>query len=329
MWWSLPLVGREFLAGGEDAVGDSGGFDCGTDVVGADDVGAGEDGGYVGGGGDVEAIFHGGRGALEKNRKGRVLGEGVGEEAFAGGSGKEGQVEPAELVEVGEEWVVFVEFFAEAEAGVQDDFVARDAGGSGGFEALGEFGEDEGKDLVRRERWEGWPVLRAASGVHQDGSTVEVGAGRGHAGVPEVAADVVDDFGSGFDGVAGCSGVEGVDGEDGLGTLLEDGFDDRDDARLFFFGGEGCGVGTGGFAPDVEDVGAFVEHRHGLGEGPFGSVLGGVEVAAVGERVGCDVEDAHDECSAAQSERAGAEVPVVMAAGRERHEGILEAGSRE
>jgi hypothetical protein len=319
MWWSLPLVGREILAGGEDAVGYGGGFDCGTDLVGAEDVGAGEDGGYVGGGGGVEAIFHGGRGALEKNRKGRVLGDGVREETFAGGSGKDGQVEPAELVEVGEEWVVFVEFLAEAEAGVQDDFVARDTGGSGGLEALGEFGEDEGKDLVWRERWEGWPVLRAASGMHQDGSAVEVGAGGGHVGVPEVAADVVDDFCSGFDGVAGGAGVEGVDGEDGFGTSLEDGFDDGEDAGLFFFGGEGRGVGAGGFAPDVEDVGAFVEHRHGLGEGAFGSVLGGVEVAAVGERVGCDVEDAHDEGSAAQSECAGAEVPVVMAAGRERH----------
>ena len=31
----------------------------------------------------------------------------------------------AELVEVGEEWVVFVEVLAEAEAGIQDDSVAR------------------------------------------------------------------------------------------------------------------------------------------------------------------------------------------------------------
>ena len=60
----------------------------------------------------------------------------MGEEAFARGSGEEGQVELAELVEVGEEGVVFVELFAEAEAGVEDDFVAWDAGGGGGFEAL-------------------------------------------------------------------------------------------------------------------------------------------------------------------------------------------------
>jgi hypothetical protein len=63
-----------------------------------------------------------------------------------------------------------------------------------------------------------------------------------------------------------------------------------------------------------------------LSEGPFGSVLGGVEVAAVGEGVGGDVEDAHDEGSPAESYCAGAEAPVVMAAGGEGHGGILRQG---
>ena len=51
----LPLVGmRACLTCGQDAVGDGGGFDGGADVVDAEDVGSGEDGGYVGGGGGVE-----------------------------------------------------------------------------------------------------------------------------------------------------------------------------------------------------------------------------------------------------------------------------------
>ena len=174
------------------------------------------------------------------------------------------------------------------------------------------------------EGWERWPILRAASGVHQDGSAAELCAGGGHGGVPEVAADVVDDLGSGFDGVAGGGGVEGVDGEDGFGALLEERFDDGEDAGLFFAGGEGGGVGAGGFAADVEDIGAFVEHFDGLFEGAFRGVLGGVEVAAVGEGVGCDVEDAHDEGSPAEGEGAGAEMPVVMSAGREGHGEILD-----
>jgi len=42
-------------------------------------------------------------------------------------------------------------------------------------------------------------------------------------------------------------------------------------------------------------------------------------VTAIGEGVGCDVKDAHDEGSLAQSEAAGAEMPVVMAAGGKGH----------
>ena len=64
--WVLPLVetnGWANLEGSSlesfhDAVGYRGGFDGRADVVGANDVGAGEDGGYVGGGGGVEAILH-------------------------------------------------------------------------------------------------------------------------------------------------------------------------------------------------------------------------------------------------------------------------------
>jgi hypothetical protein len=271
----------------------------------------------------VEAVFHRGCVAAEKDSERRILGQGMGEEAFAGGSGEEGQVELAELIEVGEERVVFVEAFAEAEAWVEDNLDANDAGGGGGLEAVGEFGEDEGEDFGWCEGWEMGPVLGTASGVHQNGSAAKFGAGGGHGGVPEVAADVVDDLGSGFDGEAGGGGVEGVDGEDGLGAVFEDGCDDGEDAGLLFVGREWGGVGAGGFAADVEDVGAFVEHRECLREGSFGGVPGGVEEAAVGEAVGGDVEDAHDERPLAQSEGAGAEAPVEAGAGGEGHGAIL------
>ena len=138
-----------------------------------------------------------------------------------------------------------------------------------------------------------------------------------------MAADVVDDLGSGFDGAASGGGVEGVDGEDGVGFLFEDGFDDGEDAGLFFVGGEGSCVGASGFAAQVEDVGALFEELEGLGEGSLGGVLGGVEVAAVGEGVGRDVEDAHEDGPLAQRKGAGAEVPVVMATRGKGHGWIL------
>ena len=135
-----------------------------------------------------------------------------------------------------------------------------------------------------------------------------------------MSADVVDDLGSGLDGAVGGGGVKGVDGEDGGGLFFEDGLEDGEDAGLLFVWGERRGVGAGGLAADVEDVGALFEELEGLGYGSFGGVLRGVEVASVGEGVGCDVEDAHDDGSLAQCEGAGAEMPVVMAAGREGHE---------
>ena len=150
----------------------------------------------------------------------------------------------------------------------------------------------------------------------------------GHGWVPEVAADVVDDLDSGGDGALGGGGVVGVDREDGLRALLQNGFDDREDAGLFFFGSEGGGVGAGGFAADVEEVGSFVEHLEGVIDGAGGSAFAGVEVAAVGEAVRGDVEDAHEEGAPAEREGASAEVPVEVWAGREGHGWILDAGTR-
>ena len=99
--------------------------------------------------------------------------------------------------------------------------------------------------------------------------------------------------------------------------------------RDCLFGGERSGVGTGGFAAEVENVGAFVEHAEGLRDGALRGVFGRVVEAAVGEGVGCDVEDAHDEGSSAERERAGAEMPVVVSAGREGHGGILVLVARD
>ena len=172
-----------------------------------------------------------------------------------------------------------------------------------------------GSDFVGGERRLGAPLLGAAAGVHQDGAAAERGAGGGHGRVPEVAADVVDDLGAGLDGEAGGFGVVGVDGEDGVGAGGEDGAEDGQYAGLLFGGGDGDGVGAGGFAAEVEDVGAFVEHCERVVEGG-----GGVEeLAAVGEGVGRDVEDAHDERPRAEREGAGAKAPVEARADGKGH----------
>jgi len=123
--------------------------------------------------------------------------------------------------------------------------------------------------------------MGAAPGVHKDGSADEGGAGGGHGGIPEVTADVVNDLGSGVNGALGGCRVEGVYRQNGAGTLSEDGLDDGEDAGLLFSRAERDGVGTGGLAADVEDVGSVIEHAEGLGKSAAGGVVGGIEVAAV------------------------------------------------
>ena len=210
-----------------------------------------------------------------------------------------GRFNSIELVEAGEDGVVFVESLAEAQAGIEDDPVAGDARCGGGFEAFFKLRDDERENFAGSEGRKCGPILGAASGVHEDGSAAELGAGGRHAGIPEVSADVVDDLGSGFDGEAGGAGVEGVDGQDGFGVVLPDGFNDRECTGLLFVCCERVGVGAGGFAADVEDICAFSEHLSCLFKGAFWGVLGRVEEAAVGEGVGCDVQDAYDEGSPA------------------------------
>jgi len=145
-------------------------------------------------------------------------------------------------------------------------------------------------------------------------------AGAGHFRVPEEAADVVDDFGSGGDGGCGGRGFPGVDGEQGVGAGFEDGFDDGEDAALLFFGGDGrVFAGARGFAADVDDVGSLLEHAEGVGCGCSGIE----EAAAVGEGIGRDVEDPHDECARAEREGARTQAPDELVARREGHAVVM------
>ena len=52
-------------------------------------------------------------------------------------------------------------------------------------------------------------------------------------------------------------------------------------------------TGTGGLATDVDDVGTVVHQRHAVGD----RGLRVEELAAVGEGVGRDVDDAHDQAT--------------------------------
>lgn len=211
-----------------------------------------------------------------------------GEHGLAGDADEEGAVGDAEVGEVAEEVQVVVEGFAEAEAGVEDDACGVDAGVGEDVQSAFEIGADFGDDILVSG-----VLLHGGGGaahVHDDQAGGGFGGELDHAGVATEAGDVVDDVGSGGEGGAGDRGFHGVDGEEGAG-LAADGADDGNDAADFFFSGDGFGAGAGGFAAEVEDVGAFGEEV----EGVFDSAAGVEEAAAVGEGVRGDIDDAHDE----------------------------------
>src|SRR5208283_3611255 len=103
---------------GEDAVGEGSGVARGANVVDAQDVRSGKDGRSVG------------CGSCVLKRVGRFrLRQGVAQEAFAREAGEQREVESAEPVELREQGEIFIENLAEAEAGVEDDCLATNAGG--------------------------------------------------------------------------------------------------------------------------------------------------------------------------------------------------------
>ena len=203
----------------------------------------------------------------------------------------------AQLVEpaaVGHEREVVLVRLAEADAGVEADPLAVDAGGQQGVAPLGEVVEDLRDDVavVRIVLHR----LRRALHVHR----ADAGAGarrRAAASPGRPCRPVTSLMISAPASMAprGDGGLARVDRDRHVG-LLGEALDDRQDAAQLFVGVDRLGVGPRAFAADVEDVGA-------VGDQPQGVVDGRLRVeklAAVGKAVGRDVDDAHQQRAAAE-----------------------------
>ena len=145
---------------------------------------------------------------------------------------------------------------------------------------------------------EGEPVhgLGVAAPVLADVDDAGTGDEAVHGRVGQAAGDVVDDVGAGVDGGLGGGGVDGVHRDDRaavaiVGTVGEKCAHHRQDAGDLSVDVDPLGAGTGGLPADVDDVGALGDELTGVGH----SGLGIGPTAAVGEGVGGDVEDAHEE----------------------------------
>lgn len=146
----------------EDTIGYGSSFDSSPDIVAAHNMRAVEDCGHIRRSGGMEAEFRWRRALVVERRKR------LGEEALAGDTCENGQIELLKLVEMGQQGIVFVEPLAETEAWVENHSVTRDSRGRGHLDPLAQPGENKRKDIFGGERSLGRPVLWTASCVHQD-----------------------------------------------------------------------------------------------------------------------------------------------------------------
>lgn len=183
---------------------------------------------------------------------------------------------------------IVLERFSEADAGIEADRLVRNSALGERAELAGEKFAHFGDDIfvMRRELHR----LRRALRVHGDNAAARLRADFLHFRVQK-SRDVVDDFRAGGEGELGDARFAGVDGKGDVELGVAEDFDGGDDAREFLVGADFGGAGAGGFATDVEQIRAVRNHFSRASEESLGAWVR----AAVGERVGGDVENAHDE----------------------------------
>ncbi len=138
---------------------------------------------------------------------------------------------------------------------------------------------------------------RPPSIVHENGRDAGVCHHTRQRGVVQKRADVVDDGGACIDGAPRNLGFVGVDGDGDCGAAAQP-FEHGPDAAPFLFDVQRFGSRTCGLSADVEQVGALVNQAQRIGDGDRGVT----PQAAVRKRVGCDVDDGHDERALAEPE---------------------------
>src|SRR5579862_7815658 len=251
-------------------VSDAGRVDACADVMRANDVHTFQDGHGLGGDGAVRTVRDGSVFAVTFQHSS--------DEGFARDASEQGVAKLVEFVEAAQERVVVFEILAETKAGVDGNALALHPGHGGGVGPVAQFalGEDDdvgdGSELA--------PFFGASAHVYEDGTAFEFGDSLGHLGIPPEGADVVNDLRSDFDRSARYLRFVCVDRDHGVRALLFQLCDHRDDALALFFFGDGlggfgslgrtggvdAGAGPGGFAADVDDVGAVLEHAESVFE---------------------------------------------------------------
>jgi hypothetical protein len=187
---------------------------------------------------------------------------------------------------------------AEADAGVEHDAFARDAGLARNAERAREERLDVGHDVDRR--------VGLVAIMHDHDRCSVLGHDRGHVGVALQAPHVVDHGGALGERPAGHLGLHRVDRD--RRAERADGREHRRESAPLLLGAHphGAAIGARRLGADVDDVGAVCDHLSRVGDRP----LRVDEFSAVGERVGREVEHPHDHGTARR------EQPVEPPGGR-------------
>ena len=255
-------------------------------------VGAVHNGHSHRGGGGVEGFF--GIGTGGRWRK----------ERLARGAGKDGALKRGQLAQMREDLDVLLAALAKTQAGIDGDAIT--------VHTRAACAVNGGLQIARHRTDHVWqrrqlgPGFRRAAHVIQNQACVGVGHGLGKIGIEREPARVIDDFDAVFKGALGGLGFIGIE-RDRNRQLIFQPLQYGDETAPLFFGGDAFRAGAGGFAAYVDDVGALFFKFEGAGV----SAVGVGEVAAVGERVGSNVENTHDEGLLAQLEFDGAQLPVI------------------
>src|SRR6266851_3709683 len=186
---------------------------------------------------------------------------------------------------IGDQGHILLDALAEAEARIEGDTVAGDPRCLAGFGTLHQEAANLLDDVgVSRNNV---LVLRPAAAVHQHDRYPAPSDQRQQLRIILERRDVVHDPRAGIQAGTRHRGTARVDGDDGV--ALGQALDDRQDALQFLIR---CGrprAGARGLATDIDDVGALRNKTQAIVDG-----LRGVEVlSAVGEGIGCDVQDRH------------------------------------
>ena len=174
----------------------------------------------------------------------------------------------------------------EAEAGIDDDGSRVDSRGGRGLDAVAQLAHDVERDVVVARQLV--HVVAVPAPVHGDVRHAELGDRAGTSTrIGQAAADVVDDAGALGNGCPGALGPHGVDAHRYAGG--DESGDHRQDAAELLVERTRERPRPRRLAADVDDVGPGLVQASAVVDGP----LCVEELAAVGEGVGGDVEDAH------------------------------------